>query len=85
MEGAWSCYRSGHFNEGRMVMLHKSPVLCRENGHVKVGRLRRENGHVTEVVTLMEREWSLYGGGQFNGRRMVMLERWCLMEGAWSY
>ena len=26
MEGAWSCYRSGHFNEGRMVMLHKSPV-----------------------------------------------------------
>ena len=27
MEGAWSCYRSGHFNEGRMVMLQKSPVL----------------------------------------------------------
>ena len=26
MEGAWSCYRSGHFNEGRTVMLHKSPV-----------------------------------------------------------
>ena len=25
-EGAWSYYRSGHFNEGRMVMLHKSPV-----------------------------------------------------------
>ena len=20
MEGAWSCYRSGHFNEGRMVI-----------------------------------------------------------------
>ena len=26
MEGEWSCHRSGHFNEGRMVMLQKSPV-----------------------------------------------------------
>ena len=26
MEGEWSCYRSGHFNEWRMVMLQKSPV-----------------------------------------------------------
>ena len=33
----------------------------------------RENGHVTEVVSLMEREWSCYGGGQFNGWRMIML------------
>ena len=31
----------------------------------------------------MEREWSRYRGGQFNGGRMVMLQR-CLMEGAWS-
>ena len=23
-------------------------------------------------------------GGHFNGGRMVMLQRWCLMEGAWS-
>ena len=23
----------------------------------------------------MEREWSCYGGGQFNGGRMIMLER----------
>ena len=23
MEGQWSCYREGHFNEGRMVMLQK--------------------------------------------------------------
>ena len=29
----------------------------------------RENGHVTEVVTLMEGEWSYYGGGQFKGRQ----------------
>ena len=30
----------------------------------------RENGHVTEVVT--------------NRRRMVMLQKWSLMEGKWS-
>ena len=35
----------------------------------------RENGHVTEVVTLLEGEWSFYGGGQFNGGRMVILQR----------
>ena len=29
-----------------------------------------ESGHVTEVVT--------------NGRRMVMLQKWSLMEGEWS-
>ena len=49
----------------------------------------RENGHVTEVASLMEGEWSCYGGGQFregewscyrggpfNRGRIVMLERW---------
>ena len=25
----------------------------------------RENGHVTEVITLMEGKWSGYRGGQF--------------------
>ena len=40
-EGEWSCYRGGKFNGG--------------SGHViEVERLR-ENGHVTEVVTLIER------------------------------
>ena len=29
----------------------------------------------------MEGEWLCYGGGQFNGGRMVMLQRWSLMEG----
>ena len=33
----------------------------------------RENGHVTEVLSLMERERSCYGGGQFNGGRIIML------------
>ena len=46
-----------------MVMLRSWPVY------------RRENGHVTEVVSLIEREWSCYAGGQFNGRRMVMLQK----------
>ena len=35
----------------------------------------RENGHVTEVVNLMEGEWSCYGGSQFKGGRMVLLQR----------
>ena len=35
-----------------------------------------DNGHVTEVVSLMEGEWSCYGGGQVNGGRMVMLGKW---------
>ena len=46
----------------------------------------------------MEEEWSCYRGGQFNGGRIIMLQkwslyegrmdmfqRWCLMEGEWSY
>ena len=32
-------------------------------------------GHVRDVASLME-EWSCYRGGQFNGGRMVMLQRW---------
>ena len=30
---------------------------------------------VTEVVTLMEGQWSCYGGDQFQGGRMVLLQR----------
>ena len=29
-----------------------------------------------EVASLIEGEWSCYKGGQFNGGRMVMLQRW---------
>ena len=36
----------------------------------------RENGHVTEVVTLMEGEWSYCRGGQLKGGRMYMLWWW---------
>ena len=41
----------------------------------------RDNGHVTEVVSIMEEEWSCYGGGQLKGGRIFMLQRWSLMEG----
>ena len=41
--------------------------------------LRREKSHVrgSEVVSLMEREWCCYGGGQFNGGRMII--RWSVL------
>ena len=48
-----------------MVMLQKQSLHWRENGDTEVVSWR-ENGHVMEVVSLMEREWSCYGGGQFN-------------------
>ena len=67
---------------------------------MEVGQfIGRENSHLTEVVTLMDGEWSYYRCGHFNGRkengfftevaclmagRFVMLERWSsLMEGEW--
>ena len=46
-----------------MVMLRRWSVQWRENGF-------------TEVVSLMEREWSCYGDCQFKGGRMVMLQTW---------
>ena len=33
---------------------------------------------VTEVASLKEGEWSCYRSGQFNGGRMVMLQRFSL-------
>ena len=41
--------------------------------------------HVTEVVSLMEGEWSSYRGGQFNRRENGhVTEVVTLMEGEWS-
>ena len=62
IEGVWSCYRSGHLNEGSMVILHTEVITSIEgewscyrkfNGWRMVilrrwAVLRRENGHVTE-------------------------------------
>ena len=51
------------------------------------------DGHVTEVTSLKEGEWSCYRGGQFKGGRMVMLQIWFnggsghgggQFEGEWS-
>ena len=36
------------------------------------GHYWRENDHVTEVVSVMEVEWSYYSGFHFNGGRMVI-------------
>ena len=51
MESEWSCYRGGKFNGGRMVLLQRRPVSWRGIGHVR------------EVASLMEGEYSCYGGG----------------------
>ena len=40
-----------------------------------------ENGHNTEVFSLMKGEWSCYKNGQFNGGRMVITEVAILMDG----
>ena len=58
MEGTWSCYRGGYFNGGKMVVTELVSVGT-ENGYVTGGQLKREHGHVTEVISLMEGEQSL--------------------------
>ena len=80
MEGEWSCYRSGHFNGGRM---DNGPYGGRYGGgQIKRGRmvmLQFNGERMVMLLTwpvLMEREWSCYGGGQFNGGGMDMLQRW---------
>ena len=45
---------------------------------------RRENGYVTEVVTLMKGEWSCYRGDHFNEGRMVILQMWPEWSWEWS-
>ena len=84
MEGEWSCYTIMGW---RMVMLKKWCLMegawsCYRGG----SQFKGGNDHVTAVVSLMDGEWSCYGGGQFNlgriamlqfnGGRMVMLQRW---------
>ena len=88
MEGEWSCYRGGRFKGRRIIVpLHQNMRGEREDFMpAKIEKVwscyggchfnGRENGHVTEVVTLMEGEWSYYGGGQFKGGRIVMVWRW---------
>ena len=59
MEGEWSCL-IGQFNGVKMVLLQKrSLVHWRENG-------------MLWRLPFMEGEWPCYGGGHFNGGRMVI-------------
>ena len=44
-----------------------------------------EKSYVRGSVSLMEREWSCYGGGQFNGGRMIIREVVSFIEGEWSF
>ena len=66
------------------VFLHSAEFLhTGEREHFMPAKIeqvcqRRENDHVTEIAILMGGEWSCYGGGQFNGGRMVMLQKWSL-------
>ena len=53
-----------------MVMLRRWSVQWRENCLI-------------EVVSLMEREWSCYGGGQFNRGSMTVRQVVSLMEEEW--
>ena len=57
-----------------MVMLQKRSLYWRENGDTVVSW--RENGHVTEVASLMEGKWFCYNGDLFNGWGMVLLRGW---------
>ena len=54
MEGEWLSYRDGHFDGGKMVMLQRWSVQC------------RENCHIIEVVS-NGGEWLCYINRQFNG------------------
>ena len=65
IEREWSCYGGGHFNGRRMVMLQRWSFNWREHGDTEVVTWR-ENGLVTEVVSLMEGEWSCHRSGHFN-------------------
>ena len=48
-------------NGGRMVMLQKRSLHW------------RENGHVMDVVSFMEEEWSFYRGAHINGHMYILL------------
>ena len=59
MEGEWSCFRGGHFNGGRMVMLQKWSLYWRE--------------YVMDVVSFMEREWPFHRGAHFNVHMSIVV------------
>ena len=40
MVGEWSCYRNGHFNGGRMVIIQRRSVYWRENARYGGGQFK---------------------------------------------
>ena len=54
IEGKGSCYRGGHFNGGRMVTLEVT-LMEQKWSCYRGGSSGMENGHVTVVVSLMDR------------------------------
>ena len=54
---------AGHLNGGRIDMLQR---WCLMKGEWSCCRKGQYN----------ESDWSCYGGGQFKGGRMVMLQKW---------
>ena len=79
MEGEWSCYRGGHFNGGRMDNGPYGGGMEMESlkeGEWSCYSLMESMVMLLRWPVLMDREWSFYGGGQFNGGGMDMLQRW---------
>ena len=66
MDGEWSFYRRWSLSmEGE---------LWYGGGQFNGGwSCYKKEGEWSELVTLMDREWSCYGGGQYKEGRMVML------------
>ena len=56
-----------------MVRLQRWPVYL------------KQNGHVTQVVSLNGGRIVILQMWPVDGGRMVMLQRWSLMEGEWSF
>ena len=48
----------------------------RENHRYRGGQFKGGRMVITEVVSLIEGEWSCYRGRHFNGGRMLMLRLW---------
>ena len=59
-----------------MVMLRRWTVKRRENHWYRGGQFTGGRMVITEVVSLIEGEWSCYRGRHFNGGRMLMLRWW---------
>ena len=60
-------YRGGQYILPLNLLIFLFIKTCEGRGRALCLQKYRKYGHVIEVVTLMEGEWSYYGGGQFKG------------------